>query len=124
MDQLWPADQVERWPLSRLIPYARNARQHSDEQVAQIAASIKEWGWTVPVLADEGGGLICGHGRVLAARQLGLDEVPHSPDLRANRPSMQNSFASDRAGKKGAGASRSAWRLGPVEPHPHKRIFG
>jgi ParB-like chromosome segregation protein Spo0J len=46
----WPADQVERWPLTKLIPYARNGRTHSDEQVAQIAASIREWGWTVPVL--------------------------------------------------------------------------
>ena len=68
----WPADQVERWPLTKLIPYARNARTHSDEQVAQIAASIREWGWTVPVLVDEQGTLIAGHGRVLAAQQLGL----------------------------------------------------
>jgi ParB-like chromosome segregation protein Spo0J len=46
----WPADKVERWPLDRLIPYARNARTHDDAQVAQIAASIQEWGWTTPVL--------------------------------------------------------------------------
>jgi ParB-like chromosome segregation protein Spo0J len=72
----WPADQVERWPLSKLIPYARNARTHSDEQVAQIAASIREWGWTVPVLVDEEGTLIAGHGRVLAAQQLGITDVP------------------------------------------------
>lgn len=58
------------------MPYARNARTHSDEQVAQIAASIREWGWTVPVLIDEDGGLIAGHGRVLAARKLGLAEIP------------------------------------------------
>jgi ParB-like chromosome segregation protein Spo0J len=70
--ETWPADQVERWPLAALIPYARNARTHSDEQVAQIAASIREWGWTVPVLVDEQGTLIAGHGRVLAAQQLGL----------------------------------------------------
>ena len=56
------------------MPYARNARTHSDEQISQIAASIKEWGWTVPVLIDEDGGLIAGHGRVLAARKLGLAE--------------------------------------------------
>ncbi len=74
--QMWPADSVERWPIDRLIPYARNARQHSPEQIAQIAASIKEWGWTMPVLAEEDGGLICGHGRVQAARKLGLDEIP------------------------------------------------
>jgi ParB-like chromosome segregation protein Spo0J len=74
--ETWPADQVERWPLSKLIPYARNARTHSDEQVAQIAASIREWDWTVPVLVDEQGTLIAGHGRVLAAQQLGITDVP------------------------------------------------
>jgi ParB-like chromosome segregation protein Spo0J len=72
----WPADQVERRPLDALIPYARNARTHSDAQIAQIAASIREWGWTMPVLVDETGGLIAGHGRVLAARVLGLSTVP------------------------------------------------
>ena len=72
----WPADKVERRIVSALVPYARNARTHSDEQVAQIAASIREWGWTVPVLIDEDGGLIAGHGRVLAARKLGLAEIP------------------------------------------------
>jgi DNA modification methylase len=72
----WPADKVERWPLDRLIPYARNARTHDDAQVAQIAASIQEWGWTTPVLVDEKGMIIAGHGRVLAARQLGLQEAP------------------------------------------------
>ena len=74
--QEWPADKVERWPVDRLIPYARNARTHSDAQVAQIAGSIREWGWTVPVLVDESGMLIAGHGRVLAARKLGLTEMP------------------------------------------------
>jgi DNA modification methylase len=59
-----------------LIPYARNARTHSDEQVAQIAASIREWGWTMPVLVDEAGTIVAGHGRVLAAQRLGLPEVP------------------------------------------------
>lgn len=72
----WPADKVERRPIDALIPYANNARTHSDEQVAQIAASMKEWGWTNPVLVDEAGMIIAGHGRVLAARKLGLDEVP------------------------------------------------
>jgi hypothetical protein len=72
----WPADQVERRPLAALIPSARNARTHSDEQVAQIAASIREWGWTMPILVDEAGTIIAGHGRVLAAQLLGLDEVP------------------------------------------------
>lgn len=72
----WPADKVERRPIDELIPYARNSRQHSDAQVAQLAASIREWGWTMPVLVDESGMLIAGHGRVLAARQLGIAEVP------------------------------------------------
>lgn len=65
-----PADKVERWKIERLVPYARNARTHSDEQVAQIAASIREWGWTTPVLVDEDGGIIAGHGRTLAAQRL------------------------------------------------------
>lgn len=72
----WPADHVERWSIERLVPYARNARTHSDAQVAQLAASIREWGWTVPVLVDETGMLIAGHGRILAARKLGLTEAP------------------------------------------------
>ena len=72
----WPADAVERRSVASLIPYARNARTHSDAQVSQIAASIKEWGWTTPVLVDETGGIIAGHGRVMAARKLGLEEIP------------------------------------------------
>lgn len=72
----WPADSVERWPLSRLTPFARNARTHSDEQIAQIAASIREWGWTNPVLVDDDGTIIAGHGRVLAAQRLDISEVP------------------------------------------------
>jgi hypothetical protein len=65
----WPADKVERWAIDRLIPYAKNARTHTDAQVAAIASSIKEWGWTTPALVAEDGGLIAGHARVLAARQ-------------------------------------------------------
>src|SRR5712671_1403394 len=72
----WPADKVERWSIDRLIPYAKNARTHTDAQVAAIAASIKEWGWTTPALVGEDGGLIAGHARVLAARQLGIAEIP------------------------------------------------
>lgn len=62
--------------VSDLIPYARNARTHSDEQVAQIAASIREFGFTNPVITDGKNGIIAGHGRVLAARKLGLSDVP------------------------------------------------
>jgi ParB-like chromosome segregation protein Spo0J len=72
----WPADHVERWPLDRLIPFARNSRTHSAAQVDQIAASMREWGWTNPVLVDEAGTIIAGHGRVEAARKLGLTEAP------------------------------------------------
>lgn len=69
-------DTLETIQIDALIPYARNSRTHSDAQVAQIAASIKEFGFTNPVLIDAGGGIIAGHGRVLAARKLGLSEVP------------------------------------------------
>jgi len=72
----WPADKVERRKVKDLVPYAKNARTHSEEQIEQIAHAIEQWGWTVPCLVDEKGGLIAGHGRVLAAKQLGLDEVP------------------------------------------------
>lgn len=72
----WPADEIRRWPIEKLIPSATNARTHSESQVAQIAASIREWGWTVPVLIDEIGTIIAGHGRVLAARQLGVQTIP------------------------------------------------
>jgi ParB-like chromosome segregation protein Spo0J len=72
----WPADRVERWPVAKLAPDARNARTHSEAQIAQIAASIEEWGWTIPVLVDEAGGIIAGHGRILAAQRLGLEDVP------------------------------------------------
>jgi len=72
----WPADTVERVPVTELIPYARNARTHSDEQVAQIASSIREWGFTTPILRDEDGTVLAGHGRLLAAFRLKLDTVP------------------------------------------------
>ncbi len=72
----WPADKVERRPLASLIPSARNARTHSDAQVAQIAGSIAEFGFVNPVLVGDDGVIVAGHGRVLAARKLGLAEVP------------------------------------------------
>src|ERR1043166_2996446 len=67
---------VEYRSVEALIPYAKNARTHSDEQVAQIAASIREFGWTNPVLVDGEDGIIAGHGRLLAARKLGMTLVP------------------------------------------------
>jgi len=72
----WPADRVERRPIAGLVPNARNARTHSPAQVAQLADSMREWGWTNPVLVDEGGAIIAGHGRVLAAVELGISDVP------------------------------------------------
>ena len=68
--------QIESVSLAKLIPYARNARTHSEAQVAQIAGSIREFGFTNPVLIDAADGIIAGHGRVMAARALGLSDVP------------------------------------------------
>jgi DNA modification methylase len=68
--------QVEERRIDDLIPYARNARTHSDAQVAQIAASIREFGWTNPILIDGQNGVIAGHGRLAAARKLGMDKIP------------------------------------------------
>ena len=70
------ARHIELWPLEKLIPYARNPRTHSDAQVAQIAASIAEFGFNNPILVDTKAGIIAGHGRLLAARKLQLAEVP------------------------------------------------
>ena len=70
------ADRIELWPTDRLRPYERNPRTHSDAQVDQIAPSMVEFGWTNPILIDEHAGILAGHGRLLAARKLGLTEVP------------------------------------------------
>ena len=73
-DGIFPS--IKSVPVEQLIPYARNARTHSDEQIAQIAASIREFGWTNPLLVDGERGIIAGHGRLAAARKLGMVEVP------------------------------------------------
>lgn len=70
------AKRIGLWPVDRLPPYARNPRTHSHEQVIQIASSIAEFGFTAPILVDSKAGIIAGHGRLLAARKLGLAEVP------------------------------------------------
>ena len=67
---------VTQKKVTELIPYVNNSRTHSDEQVAQIAASIKEFGWTNPILIDGDNGIIAGHGRLLAARKLQMTDVP------------------------------------------------
>ena len=71
-----PTLQINYKSTENLIPYANNSRTHSDDQINQVASSIKEFGFTNPVLIDEQGGIIAGHGRVMAAKKLGLAEVP------------------------------------------------
>lgn len=69
-------NQIEMHKAADLVPYERNSRTHSDAQIDQIAASIREFGFTNPVLIDAKGGIIAGHGRVMAARKIGMNEVP------------------------------------------------
>jgi len=76
MSEPWLSTHIERWPTAKLVPYARNARTHSEDQVAQIAASIVEFGFTNPILAGSDGVIVAGHGRLAAAQKLGLDTVP------------------------------------------------
>ncbi|TYP78484.1 MULTISPECIES: site-specific DNA-methyltransferase [Nitrosomonas] len=76
MNISWFADKIEQWPITQLLPYARNARTHSETQVAQIAASIAEFGFVTPCLVGADGVLVSGHGRLAAARKLGLELVP------------------------------------------------
>jgi ParB-like chromosome segregation protein Spo0J len=72
----WIAGKIEHWSIDKLIPYARNARTHSPAQIDQIAASIAEFGFTNPILVGSDGVIIAGHGRLEAARKLGLETVP------------------------------------------------
>src|SRR6202046_4664794 len=67
---------IELWPISRLIPRVTNPRTHTPEQIAQVAASMREFGWTNPILAGADNDVLAGHARVAAARQLGMTEVP------------------------------------------------
>jgi hypothetical protein len=76
MAKVNPAERVELREVATLVPYAQNSRIHSSAQVSQIASSIQQWGFTTAVLVDEAGMIIAGHGRVLAAQQLGLAKVP------------------------------------------------
>ena len=72
----WPAARIEHWAIERLIPYADNARLHSEADIDKLADSLRRWGWTNPALVDENGVLICGHGRIRAAAKLGLPSIP------------------------------------------------
>jgi DNA modification methylase len=97
------AQRIELWPLDRLIPYARNARTHSDAQVAQIAASIVEFGFNAPILVASDAGILAGHGRLLAARLLKLAEVPvvpldHLTDVQRRAYILADNKLSDNAG--------------------------
>src|ERR1039457_7277590 len=68
--------EIETWPITRLIPRITNPRTHTPQQVAQVAASMKEFGWTNPILVGADNDVLAGHARLLAARQLGMAEVP------------------------------------------------
>ena len=70
------SSKIEHWSIDRLVPYHRNARQHSAEQIAQIAASMEEFGFTNPILVDSAAGIVAGHARLEAARRLSLPQVP------------------------------------------------
>jgi hypothetical protein len=99
--------QVESWPIDRLLPYAANARTHPAEQVAQIAGSIAEFGFNVPCLVDDRGVLIAGHGRILAAKRLGIDQVPvirlgHLTDAQARAFRLADNRIALNAGWDGA----------------------
>lgn len=72
----WPAAKIEMVPVADVIPYARNSRDHSAEQVDRLAASMKEFGWTNPIIIDEENVLIAGHGRIMAAQKLGWTDAP------------------------------------------------
>jgi ParB-like chromosome segregation protein Spo0J len=79
-------EQIEHWPVARLKPYAKNARTHSEDQIAKIAASLVEYGFTSPLLIADDGEIVAGHGRLLAAQHLGLQEVPIPSSPMARRP--------------------------------------
>jgi len=72
----WPATKIEMWPVEDIVPYVKNARMHPPEQIDQIAASMERFGFTIPMLVAEDRTIIAGHGRLMAAAQLGLSEVP------------------------------------------------
>jgi ParB-like chromosome segregation protein Spo0J len=76
IDALTEKPAVETWPVDRLRPYERNSRRHSPEQIEQIAASIRQWDWTIPILAADDGMVLAGRGRLAAGKLLGMTEVP------------------------------------------------
>src|ERR1700738_4063614 len=119
----WPADKVERWPIDRLISYAKNARTHTDAQVAAIAASIKEWGWTTPALVGEDGGLIAGHARILAARQAVVAGGSEAASAAIARPSCDRGVKVDRPVFEIRDGNQRPWPADKVERWPIDRLI-
>lgn len=108
-----PYDNLLILRASDLIPYARNSRTHSETQIRQIAASIEEFGFTNPVLVDENGGIIAGHGRVLAAQLIGLKEVPcirlsHLTEAQKRAYVIADNKLAERGVGRGAAVARAA----------------
>jgi DNA modification methylase len=102
-DKVWTVDQVRQCSVVQLMPYARNARTHSDAQIAQLAGSIKEYGFTNQVLVDGSNGIIAGHGRVMAASSLGFENVPvielgHLSDVQKRAYILADNKLAERAG--------------------------
>src|SRR5580704_18296346 len=96
--------QIERWPIERLKPYEGNARTHSSAQINQIAASIAEFGWSNPILADAEDGIIAGHARLLAAQKLGMKEVPVIVLAHLNEAQRKVEMTEPRKALEAAGA--------------------
>jgi hypothetical protein len=128
------AQRIEHWLIEKLIPYARNPRTHSDVQIAQIAASVGEFGFNNPIV-DTKAGIIAGHGRLLAARRLQLEEVPvivldHLTEtqkrayiLADNRLAL-NAMAKEGSTISGPGRSRYGYEQGHVTVTNYsQRIF-
>lgn len=89
------SDKIKLWKTEDLEPYARNARTHSDEQIKEIAASIKEFGFLNPILVDEKSTIIAGHGRLAAAKLLGLSQVPVIPLTHLTEPQKRAYILAD-----------------------------
>jgi ParB-like chromosome segregation protein Spo0J len=115
MNVSWLADKIEQWPTAKLLPYARNARTHSEEQVAQIAASIAEFGFTNPILAGSDGVIVAGHGRSPLLRSWVWNVVPVVV-LDHLTPTQRRALviADNRIAENAAGTTRccaSNWRI-------------
>ena len=103
--------QVRLCPVDQLVPFQKNARTHSEEQIAQIAASIREWGWTNPILVGADNDVLAGHARLLAARQLEMSEVPVIQLGRLSEAQRRALVIADNQLALNAGWSEEALRL-------------